>query len=138
MIQGEEMTDQTTVATGEVEESPPGLELVGESKTLGDNLVVNDVSMKVDQGEMSTLLGSSGSGKTTTLNLIAGFLEPDAGEIYIRGTHMQSIPHERRGRGIVFQTYALFPHMTVAQNVAFPLRQRGVRGGELQIGRASG
>src|SRR5690625_7809563 len=87
--------------------------------------------MKVDQGEMFTLLGSSGSGKTTTLNLIAGFLEPDAGEIYIRGTNMQSIPPERRGLGIVFQTYALFPHMTVAQNVAFPLRQRG------EIGRAS-
>src|SRR5690625_6258012 len=104
MREGEEMTDQGAVAAGEVEESPPGLELVGVSKTLGDNLVVNDVSMKVDQGEMFTLLGSSGSGKTTTLNLIAGFLEPDAGEIYIRGTNMQSIPPERRGLGIVFQT----------------------------------
>lgn len=126
------MTEATATIPSEQQDATPGLELVGVSKTLGDNLVVDDVSLKVHQGEMFTLLGSSGSGKTTTLNLIAGFLEPDEGEIFIRGTNMHSIPPERRGLGIVFQTYALFPHMTVAQNVAFPLRQRGVRGGELR------
>ncbi len=122
----------TAAPVEKTDQSTPGLELVGVSKTLGNNLVVNDVSMKVHKGEMFTLLGSSGSGKTTTLNLIAGFLEPDEGEIFIRGRNVASIPPEKRGLGIVFQTYALFPHMSVAQNVAFPLRQRGIRGAELR------
>lgn len=112
--------------------APPGLEVCGVYKTLGDALVVNDVSFTVSEGELFTLLGSSGSGKTTTLNLIAGFLEPDAGQIFIRGSNMASIPPEHRGLGIVFQTYALFPHMSVAQNVGFPLRQRGIKGKELR------
>jgi len=126
------MTDASPAFAPEAAETAPGLELVGVSKTLGDNLVVNDVSLKVHQGEMFTLLGSSGSGKTTTLNLIAGFLEPDAGEIYIQGKNMVATPPEKRGLGIVFQTYALFPHMTVAQNIGFTLRQRGIRGADMK------
>lgn len=126
------MADNPESVPGSGDKQPPGLEVSGVSKTLGDALVVNDVSFTVNEGEMFTLLGSSGSGKTTTLNLIAGFLEPDAGEIRIRGTSVASIPPERRGLGIVFQTYALFPHMSVAQNVGFPLRQRGIRGSELR------
>jgi putative spermidine/putrescine transport system ATP-binding protein len=87
---------------------------------------VRDVSLQIEAGELLTLLGPSGSGKTTTLMLLAGFERPDAGEIEIEGRPMAGVPPQRRGIGVVVQTGALFPHMTVAENVAFPLRARGV------------
>ena len=108
------------------------LELVGVSKCLGGVQALHNLDLQVAHGEFLTLLGPSGSGKTTTLNLIAGFLAPDTGDIRIGGQRVVDQPPERRDIGIVFQSYALFPHMTIAENVAFPLRRRGVRGAELR------
>lgn len=85
---------------------------------------VKDVNLTIEAGEFMTFLGPSGSGKTTTLNLIAGFAELTSGEILISGQAMQSVPAHRRNLGVVFQSYALFPHMTVWNNIAFPLQQR--------------
>ena len=89
-------------------------------------VAVDDVSLSIEPGEFITLLGPSGSGKTTTLMMIAGFEIPTAGEIYIDGTPIVTTPPHRRNIGMVFQNYALFPHMTVAENIAFPLKQRKV------------
>jgi ABC-type Fe3+/spermidine/putrescine transport system ATPase subunit len=102
------------------------IELVRLRKTFGDTIAINDLSLTVAAGEFFTLLGSSGSGKTTTLMMIAGFIAPDSGEIKIGGRSIVNLPPERRDVGVVFQSYALFPNMTVAQNVAFPLRMRNV------------
>lgn len=89
---------------------------------------VDDVSLTVAEGQFLTLLGPSGCGKTTTLRMIAGFLQPTAGTIYIKGEDVTRVPANRRDTGMVFQTYALFPHMSVAANVAFGLKMRGIRG----------
>ncbi|MBB3020773.1 putative spermidine/putrescine transport system ATP-binding protein [Microvirga lupini] len=87
---------------------------------------VDDVSLDVAPGEFITFLGPSGSGKTTTLMMIAGFQEPSGGQINIAGRSVEHIPAYERNIGVVFQNYALFPHMTVEHNVAFPLKMRGV------------
>jgi spermidine/putrescine ABC transporter ATP-binding subunit len=84
------------------------------------------VSLEIQSGEFLTLLGPSGSGKTTTLMMIAGFEQPTAGDIAIDGNSVVAIPPYRRNIGMVFQNYALFPHLTVAENIGFPLKQRGV------------
>jgi len=102
------------------------LELVAVSKTFGAVLAVDDVSLTVASGEFLTLLGPSGSGKTTTLMMIAGFESATAGEILLGGRRLTHVPSYRRNLGMVFQHYALFPHMTVYDNLAFPLRTRGV------------
>jgi spermidine/putrescine ABC transporter ATP-binding subunit len=102
------------------------VELVHLRKTFGDAVAIDDLSLTVAAGEFFTLLGSSGSGKTTTLMMIAGFATPDSGEIRIGGRSIVNLPPERRDVGVVFQSYALFPNMTVAQNVAFPLRMRNI------------
>jgi len=104
--------------------SRPLVALRNVHKTYGHVVALNDVSLEVAEGEFLTLLGPSGSGKTTTLMLIAGFERPTRGEILIRGESMIARPPERRDIGMVFQSYALFPHMTVFENVAFPLRTR--------------
>jgi putative spermidine/putrescine transport system ATP-binding protein len=96
----------------------------------GHTLVVRDLSLAVRRGEFLTLLGPSGSGKTTTLMMLAGFERPTAGHIRLDGRPVETLPPEKRDIGFVFQNYALFPHMNVAENVAFPLRYRGVRGAE--------
>lgn len=100
--------------------------LEGLVKTYGSVQAANGVSLSVDPGQFVTLLGPSGSGKTTTLMIVAGFVEPDAGEVFIGGVRMTETPAHRRGLGMVFQHYALFPHMTIFQNVAYPLRMRGI------------
>ena len=98
--------------------------LHGLVKAFGAFRAVDDVSLDVPAGTFVTLLGPSGSGKTTTLNLIAGFVEPDAGEILADGVAISGVPPHLRNIGMVFQSYALFPHMTVLDNVTFPLRMR--------------
>jgi putative spermidine/putrescine transport system ATP-binding protein len=98
--------------------------LVNVRKTYGRVVALTDISLEVAEGEFVTLLGPSGSGKTTTLMLIAGFERPSRGEILIRGASVVARPPEQRDIGMVFQSYALFPHMTVFENVAFPLRTR--------------
>jgi putative spermidine/putrescine transport system ATP-binding protein len=85
---------------------------------------VDDLNLQVEAGEFLTLLGPSGSGKTTTLMLLAGFELPSAGTIRLEGKPIESLPPHRRNMGVVFQSYSLFPHMTVEQNVAFPLTVR--------------
>jgi putative spermidine/putrescine transport system ATP-binding protein len=95
-------------------------------KEYGAFVAVDDVSLRVEEGELVALLGPSGCGKTTTLRMIAGFIEPTAGRIAIGGRDVTWDPPYRRDTGMVFQSYALFPHMTVAQNVAFGLEMRKV------------
>jgi putative spermidine/putrescine transport system ATP-binding protein len=100
------------------------LALQGLTKCYGSFTAVADVSLRVERGEFLTLLGPSGSGKTTILMCIAGFVAPTAGAILLDGKDITPLPPERRDFGMVFQGYALFPHMTVAENVVFPLRVR--------------
>ena len=98
--------------------------LRGVSKRFKDVRAVDDVTLGIRKGEFLTLLGPSGSGKTTILMMIAGFQSPTSGEIRIEGEMVLGKPPFKRNIGIVFQNYALFPHMTVFDNVAFPLRMR--------------
>ena len=102
------------------------VELIGISKFFADVPAVDRVDLTVATGEFLTLLGPSGCGKTTTLNMIAGFLTPDAGTIRLAGRPVDRLPSFRRDIGIVFQDYALFPHMSVADNVAFGLKMRRI------------
>src|ERR1700760_5191134 len=104
----------------------PAVELNNISKFFADVPAVDRVTLSVPQGEFLTLLGPSGCGKTTTLNLIAGFLTPDEGSIRLAGRIVDRLPSFRRDIGLVFQDYALFPHMSVAENVAFGLKMRRV------------
>ena len=97
-------------------------------KEYGGVAAVDTVDLDIAPGEFMTLLGPSGSGKSTTLNMIAGFVEPTSGEISLGGRRSRPLPPHRRGIGMVFQHYALFPHMTVAQNVEYPLKQRKIPG----------
>jgi putative spermidine/putrescine transport system ATP-binding protein len=96
------------------------------TKRFGDTTVVDGLSLRVDKGELVSLLGPSGCGKTTTLQMIAGFVEPSAGAIHLGGRDLTTIRPAARGLGIVFQSYALFPHMTAAQNIAFGLQMRSI------------
>jgi len=92
----------------------------------GINLVVKSLNLSIGRGEFLTILGPSGSGKTTTLMMLAGFESVTSGEIYLNGERINDIPPHKRGLGMVFQNYALFPHMSIAENIAFPLQVRNV------------
>ncbi|MGP0000161.1 MAG: ABC transporter ATP-binding protein, partial [Acetobacteraceae bacterium] len=94
------------------------------SKQFGTHTAVDAVTLDVQRGELIVLLGPSGCGKTTTLRMIAGFVPPSAGDIRLDGASITALPPHRREMGIVFQSYALFPHLTVARNVAFGLEMR--------------
>jgi spermidine/putrescine ABC transporter ATP-binding subunit len=109
----------------------PVVALEAVSKRYGPTLALDAVSLVVRDGEFLSLLGPSGCGKTTTLNVVAGFVSPDAGRIRLDDEDVTYLPPWQRGLGVVFQSYALFPHMTVAENVAFGLRERGVPRGEI-------
>jgi len=110
-----------------VTEAPAiALRVVGATRRFGATLALGGVDLDVRKGEMLTLLGPSGSGKTTLLKVIAGFEIPDEGEVFLAGRNVTLAPPARRDVGMVFQNYALFPHMTVAQNIAFPLEMRKV------------
>ena len=100
------------------------LEVEALAKRYGDFNAVRDVTLSVADGEFLVLLGPSGCGKTTTLRMVAGFIEPSAGQVRLGGADVTWLPPWRRNAGMVFQSYALFPHMTVAQNVAFGLEMR--------------
>ncbi|MFF7388981.1 ABC transporter ATP-binding protein [Streptomyces scabiei] len=108
------------------------LSVVALRKTYGDVVAVDEASMEIAAGEFVTFLGSSGSGKTTTLMMIAGFCEPDSGTITVGGRDVTRLAPQKRGLGFVFQQYLLFPHMTVSENVAFPLTLRGVGKDEIR------
>ena len=100
------------------------------SKRFGTHLAVDALSLGVEKGEFVSLLGPSGCGKTTTLQMIAGFVEPTGGAIHLEGRDLLAVKPARRGLGIVFQSYALFPHMTVAENVSFGLEMQRVAAAE--------
>ncbi|ELZ45355.1 ABC transporter [Halorubrum coriense DSM 10284] len=102
-------------------DAPVAVELDGVSKRYGGTTAVDDVSLRVREGEFFTLVGPSGCGKTTTLRLIAGFEEPTSGTVRFAGESVAGVPPEDRDVGVVFQSYALFPHMTVGENVAYGL-----------------
>lgn len=106
------------------------LELQGLTKQFGESVAVDAFSLSVAKGEFVCLLGPSGCGKTTTLQMVAGFVQPTSGRVELDGSDITGLRSNRRGLGIVFQSYALFPHMTVSQNVAFGLEMRGVPAAE--------
>jgi putative spermidine/putrescine transport system ATP-binding protein len=116
--------------------SQPGdavaLEVAGISKSFGGVVALQDVSFQLHRGEFLTMLGPSGSGKTTTLRIIAGFEQPDSGEVWLHGRDVVRVPPYERNIGMVFQDYALFPHMSVAENIGFPLESRQVARPERQ------
>lgn len=135
-----EPAEITPQAVTEQLPAPPASETIAEGLELIDltkafdrtHRAVVDLNLHVKRGEFFTLLGPSGSGKSTTLNLIAGFLQPDQGDIRVAGRSITSDPPERRNVSVVFQSYALFPHMSVFENVAFPLRRQRIRGSDLR------
>jgi spermidine/putrescine ABC transporter ATP-binding subunit len=103
------------------------------TKRYGAETVVAGVSLAIPEGEFFTLLGPSGSGKTTTLSMLAGFVVPDEGRVMLGGRDMTRVPPRGRGLGMVFQNYAIFPHLNVAENVAFPLTVKGAPKAEIAV-----
>ena len=101
-----------------------GLQLIGLKKILGGRVIIDNLNLTVEKGEMVSLLGPSGCGKTTTLRMIAGFLIPDEGKVVLDGNDVTNLGPEKRPSAMVFQNYALWPHMTVFKNVAYPLKIR--------------
>jgi spermidine/putrescine transport system ATP-binding protein len=108
------------------------IRLIGLTKRFDDVVAVDDISLDIDRGHFFALLGPSGCGKTTTLRMIGGFEEPTEGRIELGGADVAPLPPYRRDVNTVFQSYALFPHLTIFENVAFGLRRRGVKGGDLR------
>jgi spermidine/putrescine transport system ATP-binding protein len=104
----------------------PSVRLDGVTKRFGDLIAVRDLELDVDRGEFFTMLGPSGCGKTTTLRMVAGFEEPTAGRVLIEGQNVAGLPSHKRPTNTVFQSYALFPHLSVGENVAFGLRRKKV------------
>ena len=108
------------------------LQLDGLAKSYGAARAVDGVTLDIPEGEMVVLLGPSGCGKTTILRMVAGFVPPTAGDILLDGRSIARLPPHKRDLGLVFQSYALFPHMTVARNVAFGLEMRGTKRAALE------
>ena len=104
----------------------PSVRLEDVTKRFGDVTAVDDLTLDIERGEFFTLLGPSGCGKTTTLRMVAGFEEPTAGRILLDGTDVSGLPAFKRATNTVFQSYALFPHLSVEENVAFGLKRKGV------------
>lgn len=107
-------------------------QFVSVSQVFGDFTAVDDIDLSIPAGKLTTLLGPSGCGKTTSLRMLAGYTRPTSGQIFIDGTDATTVPPEKRGLGMVFQSYALFPHMTVTDNVGYGLKTRGVSKAERQ------
>ena len=112
--------------TNEFSKDKPLLEIRGVSKKFGEFIAVNNVDLDIYQGELFCLLGGSGCGKTTLLRMLAGFEKPTSGQILIDGQDMSEVPPYKRPTNMMFQNYALFPHMTVEKNIAFGLEQDGI------------
>src|SRR6185312_2270583 len=110
----------------------PYIRVENVTKKFGDFVAVNNVSLNIYRGELFSLLGGSGCGKTTLLRMLAGFETPTTGKIYIDGIDMADIPPYNRPTNMMFQSYALFPHMSVEQNVAFGLKQDKRPAGEIK------
>jgi len=108
------------------------ISLTNLTKSFGDSTVVDDISLEIADGEFVVFLGPSGCGKTTTLRMIAGLEPPTAGDIRIDGERVNDVPPQRRDIAMVFQSYALYPHLTVADNIAYPLRVRKLAAAEIQ------
>ncbi|MBX2884239.1 MAG: ABC transporter ATP-binding protein [Granulosicoccus sp.] len=128
-----------TTLTGDLTDRPwldpdqtPFIQIKGVSKHFGDFVAVDDVSLNIYKGELFSLLGGSGCGKTTLLRMLAGFEEPTSGEILIDGINMSGVAPYQRPVNMMFQSYALFPHMTVEQNVAYGLKRDGVAAAEVK------
>lgn len=109
-----------------------GLELVGLHKILGGRTIIENLDLSVKKGEMVSLLGPSGCGKTTTLRMIAGFLIPEAGKVILAGNDVTTLGPDKRPSAMVFQNYALWPHMSVFKNVAYPLKIRKLSKSEIE------
>ena len=124
--------DHLTLGTDCYGRDTSDLTLDSVTKTFSDAVAVQNVSFEAKSGEFISLLGPSGCGKTTTLSMIAGFQDVSSGAISIRGRRVETLPPEKRNTGMVFQDYALFPHMSVAENVSFGLRMRYVPKTEIQ------
>jgi multiple sugar transport system ATP-binding protein len=103
-----------------------GIKFQNVTKTFGDTLVVDDLSLEIEDGEFVVLLGPSGCGKTTTLRMLAGLESVTRGDIYVEGERINDVQTQHRDLAMVFQSYALYPHMTIAENIAYPLRVRKV------------
>ena len=130
----ERKTREHPLETGGVERDASrsvAVALSGVTKRFGEFVAVDDLSLDIYEGEFFSLLGPSGCGKTTTLRMIAGFEEPTGGSISVAGEQVQGVPPYRRPVNTVFQSYAIFPHLNVFDNVAFGLRRSGVKGEEL-------
>src|SRR5688572_19885918 len=100
------------------------IEFKNVTKKFGETRVVDDLSLEIDDGEFVVLLGPSGCGKTTTLRMLAGLESITTGDIYINGERINDVPTQHRDLAMVFQSYALYPHMSIAENIAYPLRVR--------------
>jgi spermidine/putrescine transport system ATP-binding protein len=123
----EEKSEQESAPTA----APADVRLERITKRFDDVLAVDDITVEIPQGSFFALLGPSGCGKTTTLRMIGGFEEPDAGTIYLGDRPVTGLPPYKRDVNTVFQSYALFPHLTVFENVAFGLRRKGLKGPQL-------
>ena len=102
------------------------IQLQSISYAIGEKEILHSVDIEIREGEFFFLLGPSGSGKTTLLRVLAGFNQPQTGDIYLKGNRINDLPPQRRNFGMVFQSYALFPHMTVAENIAYGLKVRSI------------
>ena len=120
------------ISNNEYKEGQDMIILTDVRKQFGDFVAVADTNLRVKKGEFFTFLGSSGCGKTTTLRMIAGFEDPTQGSILIGGKHVEHLPPEKREVNTVFQNYALFPHLTVRQNIAFGLKLAKVKKKEIE------
>lgn len=130
------MTETSTISHARPNAAAPRGEAItisAISKRFGPIVGVDSVNLRVEAGEFLSLLGPSGSGKTTLLMMLAGFEVPNTGSIALGERDLTRVPPNRRGIGMVFQRYALFPHMSVAQNVAFPLKMRGMNGAQAEL-----
>ena len=119
-----ELAPPAPLATPGTRGARGAIELRGLTRRYGEETVVNAIAVSIAPGEFFSLLGPSGSGKTTTLMMAAGFVRPDSGTVLLDGQDIAAIPPQKRGFGMVFQNYAIFPHLNVFENIAFRLRAR--------------